>query len=121
MNIATYSSSPTTTVYYPPSTLPDPNYGLAIFQFLLGLAGALVFIIPFFILPVILFWFIVSKAGYKGVLSLLYFVPVVNIIFLALFAFKEWPIQKELKALKAQQPITPSPQPYSPPTSTPAQ
>ena len=43
-------------------------------------------------------WFkILAKAGFSPWLGLLMLVPVVNIVFLFVFAFKEWPIEKKLK------------------------
>src|SRR5664279_6457229 len=43
---------------------------------------------------------IISRAGYSGWWVLIMFVPVVNIIMLLIFAFKEWPIQRELRELR---------------------
>jgi len=43
----------------------------------------LVFIIPL--------WKIVGKAGFHPVLSLLVFIPLVNIVMLYVFAFVDWP------------------------------
>ena len=36
------------------------------------------------------FWRICKKAGYPGIMALLVFIPVVNIIFLYWFAFADW-------------------------------
>jgi hypothetical protein len=36
-------------------------------------------------------WRIVSRAGFNGAMSLLVFVPGVNIVLLWLFAFSKWP------------------------------
>lgn len=44
---------------------------------------------------------IISKAGYSGWWVLIMFVPIVNVIMLLVFAFKEWPIQRELAELRA--------------------
>lgn len=54
------------------------------------------------IFMVICAWKIVSKSGYHGALSLLMLVPLVNLIMIAVFAFSEWPVVKELKLLKSQ-------------------
>ena len=43
---------------------------------------------------------IISKAGYSGWWVLIMFVPIVNIIMLLVFAYKEWPIQRELRELR---------------------
>lgn len=40
---------------------------------------------------VIPFWRICSKAGYPGWLSLLILIPLVNLVFLYVLAFSEWP------------------------------
>ena len=37
------------------------------------------------------FWRICEKAGFPGIVSLLVFLPVVNVIFLYWFAFADWP------------------------------
>ena len=44
---------------------------------------------------------IISKAGYSGWWVLIMFVPIVNVIMLLVFAYKEWPIQRELRELRA--------------------
>lgn len=51
---------------------------------------------------VIIYWRIFSKAGYSGALSLLLFIPIVNIIVLCVLAFGTWPIYKELNSLRQQ-------------------
>jgi hypothetical protein len=43
---------------------------------------------------------IFSKAGYCWALGLLMFVPIANLVMLLVLAFSEWPILKELRALK---------------------
>ena len=48
------------------------------------------------------FWRVVSKAGYPGIMSLLLFVPVVNFIFLWVAALSEWPIERQIRELKAR-------------------
>ena len=44
-----------------------------------------------FILPVIAFWKICSKAGFSGALGLLMLIPIANIILPLYLAFAEWP------------------------------
>ena len=39
-------------------------------------------------------WKIVAKAGYSGAWSLLFLVPIVNVIMLWVFAFMNWPRNK---------------------------
>ena len=43
---------------------------------------------------------IISRAGYSGWWVLVMFVPILNIVMLLIFAFKEWPIQRELAELR---------------------
>ena len=68
--------------------------GAAIFAVIFGLAV--------FVFAIIIYWRIVSKAGYNGALSLLLLIPVVNLVMLCIFAFGEWPIQRELNQLRQQ-------------------
>ena len=69
-----------------------------------------IFSLAVFIFAIIIYWRIVSKAGYNGALSLLLLVPVVNLVMLCIFAFSEWPIQKELNQLRQQ--VAMGQQPY---------
>lgn len=50
------------------------------------LIGVLLVILPF--------WFIFSKAGYSGWVSLLMLVPIINIIAIYFLAFSDWPALK---------------------------
>jgi hypothetical protein len=63
-------------------------YGIAV----LGVAIATV------ILTLVVNWRIAAKAGYSGGLSLLLLIPFVNVAALIIFAFSEWPIERELAA-----------------------
>ncbi|MBZ5635173.1 MAG: hypothetical protein LAO55_18780 [Acidobacteriia bacterium] len=56
------------------------------------------------ILPVIAFWKIFAKAGHSGALGLLLLVPLVNVVMFFFLAFSEWPILKELEALRHKSP-----------------
>jgi hypothetical protein len=58
----------------------------------------------FIILP---WWKIFAKAGYAGALSLLMLVPAVNIVLLLFLGFGDWPVLKELRALRAPTPSQP--------------
>jgi hypothetical protein len=53
--------------------------------FIAALSGVVV------ILP---FWFIFTKAGFSGWLSLTQIIPLVNVIALFYLAFAEWPIHR---------------------------
>jgi hypothetical protein len=46
------------------------------------------------------FYKVFSKAGYPGILCLTMIVPLLNIIMLLFLAFSEWPVLKELQALR---------------------
>src|SRR5947199_4253439 len=50
----------------------------------------------------IVYWKIFAKAGYSGAMGLLMFVPIANLIVLCILAFGEWPIYRELRALREQ-------------------
>jgi uncharacterized membrane protein YhaH (DUF805 family) len=45
---------------------------------------------------------IIRRAGYSGWWFLISVVPVVNVVMFLVFAFKEWPIQRELAMLRMQ-------------------
>jgi hypothetical protein len=60
----------------------------------------LMFVVGMLILIGTIAWKITAKTGYPGPLGLLYFVPLANLVFLIVLAFSEWPIHRELKALK---------------------
>ena len=55
--------------------------------FLSTIIMGLIIIIPF--------WRIFQKAGFNGALSLLMFIPIINIIVIFYLAFAEWPSQKK--------------------------
>lgn len=52
------------------------------------------------IFTVFMVWRIVSKTGYSGAWSLLMFVPLGNLIGLIVLAFSDWPVNRELRALR---------------------
>ncbi|MEP7762762.1 hypothetical protein [Sanguibacter sp. 25GB23B1] len=55
---------------------------------------------------------IVAKSGHPWPWIFIMFVPIANIVFLCLFAFKQWPIERELAATRAAlQAATGSPYP----------
>ena len=66
------------------------DWGFFGFGFMMGPLGMLV-IAALIVIPV---WRICQKAGFSGMLALLIFVPLVNIIFLYWLAFTKWPSQK---------------------------
>jgi energy-converting hydrogenase Eha subunit B len=60
----------------------------------------LVFLAAVVALTLVVWWRICRKAGYSGWLGLLMIVPIANIVLLLVLAFAEWPVLKELRALK---------------------
>ena len=62
---------------------------------LLLLAGLVFIVVP---LCIIVFGMIFRRAGYSFALAALMVVPAVNIVWLLIFAFSRWPVQKELDA-----------------------
>ncbi len=70
---------------------------LGTFSLIAGLIG-----LAFFVLFIIAYWKIFSKAGYSGALSLLLLIPIANIIIILYLAFSKWPVLQELEALRAR-------------------
>lgn len=60
------------------------------------------------------YWRIFSKAGFSGALSLLLLIPVANIIVICYLSFAEWPIMRELNALRQQAAMRPPQYPQGP-------
>ena len=54
------------------------------------------------IITIIASWSIFSKAGYSGALSLWFLIPIAVPIVFLVFAFKRWPILRELEMLRHQ-------------------
>ena len=62
--------------------------GISIWSLLL-----LIIMILVFIIPVLVFGPIAKKAGYSKLWSLVFFVPILNIIIVWVFAFIKWPVE----------------------------
>jgi hypothetical protein len=58
---------------------------------------------------VVVWWKICRKAGFSGWLGLLMIVPIANLVLPLVIAFADWPVLKELRALK-QSPSSMPPQ-----------
>jgi uncharacterized membrane-anchored protein len=58
--------------------------------------------LAFFVLIIYCYYRIAERAGYNPWISLLALIPGASLILVLIFAFSEWPIQRELAALKAQ-------------------
>jgi heme/copper-type cytochrome/quinol oxidase subunit 2 len=50
------------------------------------------------------YWRIFTKAGYPGAMGIMMVIPFLNVIMLFFLAFSEWPVLKELKALRERVP-----------------
>jgi len=67
-----------------------------------GLIAVFIAIYVAIIVTVIVAWVkIVSKAGYSGWWVLAAFVPLLGIVMFVIFAFSEWPVLQELRALRS--------------------
>jgi len=73
----------------------------------------LVVVIVTGLLTFVLWGMIFRRAGYSFALAILMLIPLANVIWLSIFAFSQWPIQKELAQVKANAQMA------SPPPSTP--
>src|SRR5438093_13390660 len=58
---------------------------------------------------------IFRKAGYSPWMALLMIVPIANFVWLLVFAFSTWPIQRELEAYRSRGGFPPSGFPVVPP------
>jgi hypothetical protein len=59
----------------------------------------LLILIVFSLIPAVASCKIVSKTGYSGWLGLLILVPLVNLVFMLILAFTEWPIERRIRSL----------------------
>jgi hypothetical protein len=60
-------------------------------------------------------WRIAEKAGFPGVMSLIMYVPLVNLIVLWYLALNEWPIELELRRWRGSVPVPAPGMPPAPP------
>jgi len=65
-----------------------------------GLVAVIIIGIAFWLVFVIAYIKIITRAGYSGWWVLIIIVPIANIVMLLIFAYKEWPIQRELRELR---------------------
>jgi hypothetical protein len=73
--------------------------GIVGLLFILLIAGIVI------ILVMAIWGTIFKKAGYSFWMCLLMLVPLVNLIWLLIFAFSTWPIHRELEALRQGRPV----------------
>ena len=103
------------------SSSSDPSGAAAAALAAFGLIYAIV-VLVMIAFYVFVAYMIVNRAGYNPWLSLLILVPLVNFVMLLIFAFSEWPVQKENRMLRAQLAGGGAPYPgttYAPPPSGP--
>lgn len=88
-----------------------------------GIVVVLVMILVMAILPVILYWKIISKTGNAGPIALLMLIPLVNLIVIYWLAFADWPALRQAGGAYPSQPgMYPPPMPqqqYPPQQYTP--
>ena len=70
---------------------------------LLGGCFMLIIWLAVIVFTVIIHCKIFSKAGYHWAMGLLMLVPIANLVMLCVLAFGQWPIHRELEALKRSQ------------------
>jgi fatty acid desaturase len=81
-------------------------------QMLTAMAGVWLVLVILGAVLVFVFWgMIFSRAGYSFAMALLMFIPLVNFIWLLIFAFSRWPVQRELDHYRR---MGPPPQAYPP-------
>jgi hypothetical protein len=82
------------------STAPDTTS--AAMAAMMG-GGLLIFWLILLVVMVAIYYVIIGKTGYNPWLSLLILIPGLGgLIILIMLVFTEWPIQRELRALRAQ-------------------
>jgi hypothetical protein len=77
-----------------------PDQATAMIAAMSGFFGIIALVTVAF--TVLIYYFIFKRTGMSPWLSLLMLVPIANFVMLLILAFSEWPIQRELKALRAQ-------------------
>jgi uncharacterized membrane protein YbhN (UPF0104 family) len=99
-------------------TTTAPNYDQAAgMAALLGGGTFLIFSLIFLVILVGIYYLIINKTGYNPWLSLLILIPGLGgLIIIIMLAFTEWPIQREVRELRARAGggYSPPPPPYPP-------
>jgi hypothetical protein len=67
-----------------------------------ALTAIVVSSVAIFVIMLIAYTNVISRAGYSRWWILIMLVPLANIVMLLVFCFKEWPVQRELKQLRAR-------------------
>jgi hypothetical protein len=83
------------------TSTPSSDQATAIAAMMGG--GFLIFSLIILVVMVAIYWVILGKTGYSPALSLLILIPGIGgLIILIMLVFTEWPIQRELRACRAQ-------------------
>ncbi len=83
------------------AVLFDGDNQLATHAFLATLSAFWFLFVLLFIFQMYCYWRVAEKCGYPGPYSLLLLIPLVNIVISLMWVFNEWPIEAELKRLRA--------------------
>jgi hypothetical protein len=67
-----------------------------------ALTAVIVISVAVFVIMLIAYTNVISRAGYSRWWILIMLVPLANIVMLLVFCFKEWPVQRELRELRAR-------------------
>lgn len=97
-----YAESQTRTMMVPdtaPEAMPPRGPGIAQVVFLFLMFSFLAVVV---VIGVILWCRIYSKTGYSWAFGLLMIIPIANFVMLCVLAFSDWPVLKEVKALRQQ-------------------
>ncbi len=80
------------------TTTPDPTAMLAAMS-----GGVLIVGLIFFVLSIAAYYVIIRRTGYNPWLSLLILIPGLGgLIILCMLVFTEWPVQREVRELRAR-------------------
>lgn len=72
-------------------------------DWLVGTTTGRLSLVALALLYLLVWWRILSRAGFPGALALLMFMPVVNVGLWMFLAFAPWPARRELRALRKVQ------------------
>lgn len=85
------------------TTTTDANNAAAGMAALLGGGTFLIFMLIFLVILVGIYYLIIKKTGYNPWLSLLVLIPGLGgLIIIIMLAFTEWPVQREVRELRAR-------------------
>src|SRR5438128_1323774 len=80
-----------------------------------GLLCVMVFAIAIAVFMLFVWGTIFKKAGYSPWFALLMIIPIANLVWILIFAFSTWPIQRELEAYRLRGGYPPTGFPVQPP------